>query len=258
MLSMVSIVGKTREPGNKMKITLLAWLVLFLAAPCFAVVPDPGIPDTVRVESLPCVQPGTSFKVDVNLFNDEDLAANEMCLGWNSQGGDMRCDSVIFTGTRVASVAGRYAQIDNTNKAVHLGFTVLLGDMLPPGSGLFCKLYFSVAGGIPNQVITIDKSTRCRPSSAFIEVLPDANSLAPQFAKGTVVITTVCQYIRGDANGDGHIDVGDVVFLVNHIFKLGPAPNPLIRGDANCDNNINVGDPVYLLNYIFKMGPAPC
>lgn len=258
MLSTISICGISLKPGSRVKITLLAWIGMVLAAPCFAIVSDPGIPDTVRVESLPCVQPGSSCEVDVYLYNDEDLAANEMCLGWNSQGSDIRCDSASFTGTRVASASGQYAQIDNTNKAIHLGFTVLLGDMLPPGSGVFCRLYFSVAGGIPNQVITIDKSSRCRPSSSFIEVLPDANSFAPQFVKGTVVITAVCQYIRGDANGDGRIDIGDIVFLINNIFKSGQAPNPLTRGDANCDGRVNVGDPVYLLNYIFKMGPAPC
>jgi hypothetical protein len=63
--------------------------------------------------------------------------------------------------------------------------------------------------------------------------------------------------ICGDANSDGQIDVGDAVFLINHIFKGGPAPYSLEAGDANCDGEINVGDPVYLINYIFKAGPEP-
>lgn len=63
---------------------------------------------------------------------------------------------------------------------------------------------------------------------------------------------------RGDANGDGVIDVGDVVYLINYLFKGGPAPDPLEAGDANFDGVVDVGDVVYLINYLFKNGPQPC
>lgn len=61
----------------------------------------------------------------------------------------------------------------------------------------------------------------------------------------------------GDANGDAQINVGDAVFLINYIFKSGPAPDPVCAGDANGDGSINVGDAVYLINYVFKSGPTP-
>jgi len=61
----------------------------------------------------------------------------------------------------------------------------------------------------------------------------------------------------GDANGDGLVNVADVVFLINYIFRDGAAPNPLDAGNVNCDNEINVGDAVYMIQYIFKGGPAP-
>jgi hypothetical protein len=62
---------------------------------------------------------------------------------------------------------------------------------------------------------------------------------------------------RGDANGDGEINVADAVFLINFVFNEGPAPDPLESGDANCDSNPNVGDAVYLINYVFGGGPEP-
>lgn len=62
--------------------------------------------------------------------------------------------------------------------------------------------------------------------------------------------------IRGDANGDGSIDVGDAVHIVNYIFKGGLPPGTY-EGDANGDGTINVGDSVYIINYIFKGGPPP-
>lgn len=67
-----------------------------------------------------------------------------------------------------------------------------------------------------------------------------------------------CDYICGDAEGDGAVNVADAVFLINYIFKGGPAPDPMEAGDANCDLAVNIADAVYLINYIFKGGPEPC
>ncbi len=64
--------------------------------------------------------------------------------------------------------------------------------------------------------------------------------------------------MSGDANGDGDVNIGDAVYMINWIFKGGPAPKNLKEADANCDGNPNVGDAVYLINYVFKSGPAPC
>jgi len=64
-------------------------------------------------------------------------------------------------------------------------------------------------------------------------------------------------YLRGDANGDGVINVSDVVYLINYLFINGPAPVPLEAGDVNCDGTINVADVVYLINYLFISGPPP-
>ncbi|MFH1699190.1 MAG: hypothetical protein ABIE07_01270 [Candidatus Zixiibacteriota bacterium] len=65
-------------------------------------------------------------------------------------------------------------------------------------------------------------------------------------------------YICGDANSDLQANVGDAVFIINHVFKGGPAPVPIEAGDANCDDQCNVGDAVYLINHVFKGGPPPC
>ena len=61
----------------------------------------------------------------------------------------------------------------------------------------------------------------------------------------------------GDVNTDGEIDIGDVVYLINYLFKSGPAPRYSTAGDANCDSVVDVGDVVYLINYLFKDGPPP-
>lgn len=64
-------------------------------------------------------------------------------------------------------------------------------------------------------------------------------------------------FLRGDANADGRIDLGDVVYLVGYLYRSGPAPIPMEAGNANCDEGIEVEDIVYLLNYILRGGPVP-
>jgi hypothetical protein len=63
---------------------------------------------------------------------------------------------------------------------------------------------------------------------------------------------------RGDVNGDGLIDIGDVVYLVGYLYRGGPAPNPVEVGDVNCDGVVDIGDVVYLVSYLYKGGPPPC
>ncbi len=65
-------------------------------------------------------------------------------------------------------------------------------------------------------------------------------------------------YLCGDANGDGVVDLGDVVFLINYLYRGGPAPDPEEAGDCNLDGEVDLGDVVYLINYLYRGGPPPC
>jgi hypothetical protein len=72
-----------------------------------------------------------------------------------------------------------------------------------------------------------------------------------------LVTIAVIRYVAGDANGNGEVGVSDVVYLINYLFKAGPAPVPMAAGDANKDGQVTVADCVYLINYLFKGGPPP-
>ena len=70
----------------------------------------------------------------------------------------------------------------------------------------------------------------------------------------------LCWLVRkmcGDANGDDMLNVGDAVFIINYIFRNGPAPDPTSAGDENGDGEVNIGDAVFLINHIFRSGPSP-
>jgi len=62
---------------------------------------------------------------------------------------------------------------------------------------------------------------------------------------------------RGDANGNGIVDVPDVFFLINRLFSNGPAPATILAGDANNNGMIDVADIFFLINFLFSGGPAP-
>ena len=69
----------------------------------------------------------------------------------------------------------------------------------------------------------------------------------------------VCEWLLGDANGDGRINVSDAVYIINYVFIQGfPPPAPVLKADANCDDRVNLSDAVYIVNLVFAQGPLPC
>ncbi|NIN01406.1 MAG: hypothetical protein GTO24_25930, partial [candidate division Zixibacteria bacterium] len=42
----------------------------------------------------------------------------------------------------------------------------------------------------------------------------------------------IFQFVRGDCNGNGAVEAGDIVYLINYLFRNGPSPDPLEAGDA--------------------------
>jgi hypothetical protein len=67
----------------------------------------------------------------------------------------------------------------------------------------------------------------------------------------------VREYLVGDPNGDGIVNVADVVYLVNYLYRSGTEPNPPDAGDVTCDEVVDVADVVYLVNYLYRGGPEP-
>jgi hypothetical protein len=66
-----------------------------------------------------------------------------------------------------------------------------------------------------------------------------------------------CEYICGDVNGNGVINILDITYLISYVYLGGPAPVPLESGDVNSSGTINILDITYLINYVYKGGPEP-
>ena len=64
------------------------------------------------------------------------------------------------------------------------------------------------------------------------------------------------EFVRGDGNGDGMLDIGDAVYNLDYLFNDGPTIC-MDAQDTNDDGGVDIGDPVYSLNYQFTMGAPP-
>jgi len=63
-------------------------------------------------------------------------------------------------------------------------------------------------------------------------------------------------FIRGDANGDGGINLGDAVFILDYLFA---GRNTVCEdaADVNDDGKVDLSDPIALLAHLFAGGLAP-
>jgi len=64
----------------------------------------------------------------------------------------------------------------------------------------------------------------------------------------------------GDVKVDMKVDLSDALYLLNYLFKGGPAPLcPTARGDVKVPNDglVNLSDALTILNYLFKAGVKP-
>jgi len=68
------------------------------------------------------------------------------------------------------------------------------------------------------------------------------------------ILPCVC----GDANGDGVVNISDIVYEVNYLFRGGPSPDPIECADVNCDGVEDLADLVCKINFLYRGGPMPC
>ena len=110
---------------------------------------------------------------------------------------------------------------------------------------------------IPNgEIVTLPIHIKADVSQGTIETLSFDNVTGSDENNNSVDIAAVpgeliiAQYTPGDANGDGQINVQDVISIINHILLIRSAQgNP----DCNGDGTVNVQDVICVINKILTM-----
>ena len=66
----------------------------------------------------------------------------------------------------------------------------------------------------------------------------------------TVSVLTVEDYVKGDANGDGVVDIADAVCIVNHVVGKETPAFVANAADANGDGVVDIADAVRIVNLV--------
>ncbi len=263
-------------------------LFFLLSNFCFAQIAvqdsgDHGAMDTFYID---CTSPDffdkDSIRVsfDVIFWTDASVP-NEYIVAWNlnffmSSSNpqafarviiDEKPDGPVFKGTAVglpndweARFCGTYPLGEMLPRTVVYG---AVQDIVPPqntGPPLFSGRHI-----LAHIVIVIKDTTTISIDTTGCEAcfLPvtrnDAVGYFPLWKQPTSCPVTplTCLYKPGDANGDGKVDLGDLIFIINRVYKAGPAPVFECQVDLNADGIVTLLDIFLGVNYLFKGGPSP-
>ncbi len=76
----------------------------------------------------------------------------------------------------------------------------------------------------------------------------------------TYATTTVpIQYVTGDVNEDGSVDIGDLTMYVGYLFLGTPASLPLPAAEIDCSSGLDISDLTVLVDHLFiSFAPIGC
>ena len=86
----------------------------------------------------------------------------------------------------------------------------------------------------------------------------DPDVAAVNLSAGKISILLNSEEIRGDVNNSGHIDIVDVVYMLNFLFNAGPPPPVPKSADVNSSGETDIVDVIFLLRYSWiEFSPSP-
>jgi hypothetical protein len=168
-----------------------------------------------------------------------------------------------ITGSSSGWVEGEFNLDDYVGEEINLRFRYIT-DSYVDEEGFYADDIFPFEG-YENQVVLSDAIIDTfyqiedqSPGTYYYKVkAKDQQDQIGPWSNVEDVVVTGGGFTRGDANGDGEIDISDAIYLVNYIFIGGPEPIPFEAGDANSDGEVDISDVIYLVNYLFIGGPPP-
>jgi hypothetical protein len=207
-----------------------------------------------------------SFPLPIHITNDVDLAAFSIGLHYDSD--DIEFSSLDTTGSLMSSNwwvqvmtpsdTSYVHSVPDSNMVLLTGYAEMpeIEAISPQEDGLLAILWFSVNSGAEEQVIDFEPIF-VPPAGEFLFSPVGKGSIVPGYDDCGTQDVILFDYICGDADGSGQIDIDDVIFMIQCIFVdcLGV---PMERLDVTCDGVLDIDDVVHMVSYIFAGGYDPC
>jgi len=121
---------------------------------------------------------------------------------------------------------------------------------IPPEEGILIKVNFRLDASVPAGIavpITFETNEDWGHYNAYTDTT-GLTFVQPSTVSGWIYTDV----ISGDANSDGIVDVADLVYLINYLYRGKWPPSPESLGDFTQDGEVDVSDVVALINYLFR------
>ncbi|MFQ5606886.1 MAG: dockerin type I repeat-containing protein [Candidatus Zixiibacteriota bacterium] len=198
----------------------------------------------------------STFVLRLNLSQRKwDISGFTLPLEILLDGQPASIDSIVHPEADQPLVDALVSNIHDSGKIVLGAMSILT---MPSGAGRFAEIYVTIPISPIPLALDVQWTTLVPKLGP-----PEDSSLYPAVIGDLFHVTFVpelfasCCALGGDANGDGRVNIGDVVYNIARIFSGGAAPPCNDAADANGDDINNIADVTYLVARIFAGGPAP-
>ncbi|MGE3165865.1 MAG: PKD domain-containing protein [Planctomycetota bacterium] len=124
-------------------------------------------------------------------------------------------------------------------------------------AGLEYDVVPGLAVGTTTEIRFVDGLGSPPLNTIFSPSLGPSIAPFPLHGRVTIVAPGQVEFLRGDANRTGSIDIADAIAILTFLFAGGAAPTCPDAADVNDDSSVNIGDAIYALSYLFTNGATP-
>lgn len=239
--------------------------------------PDPEPAVTIRAPHLEAC-PGETFPLPFSYSTSIEVHAVTVAIQFDPW--VLQMTGLSIAGSPLESVGVEYAQHSIDNNALdgdpgELVVAIIL-DLFAPYAGQTAplgtdQLLFTVDAGAASGLTGVETSTLTFVTADGAAAQPVRNlvtvtdagigfldSRTPVLLDGSVTVTpgrTEPAFLPGDGNGDGALDIGDAVAILQYLFLDGAAPC-LASLDAFEDGAVSISDALLVVCWLFNCGPG--
>jgi hypothetical protein len=121
--------------------------------------------------------------------------------------------------------------------------------IVEPGDYRLARGSPAIDAGQTEGAAAYDLDGKGRPCGAGVDI--------GAYEAGDCPLPEPVLFARGDANGDGQIELSDAILALGFLFLGGESPDCHKSADADDSGTLEVTDPVYVLGYLFLGSAAP-